>query len=251
MNAQALESIGLSKNEITLYLALLKSGPTTTTPLIRSSGIPPSKTYEVLDRLISKGLASYVKKSNKKYYQASNPEFLKTIIHEKKHELNNKERALKSLIPQLKQLQKSPESTINIEIFEGIRGLKMVYEKIYDTLTLGETQYIIGAPKLINEKMEGFLLDWHERRIKKGIGCKYIYNSNARKYGHVRSKMKYSEVRYLPEEIITPLWIEIFGNTVSIGHIKNTGAVMFLIEDKEIAKGYKEYFNVLWKTSTP
>ncbi|QQR92570.1 MAG: hypothetical protein IPJ89_05495 [Candidatus Iainarchaeum archaeon] len=250
IQTRVLEELGLSKREIQVYVTLLKLGQTTTTPLIRSSHIHPSKVYETLDRLIGRGLASYTVKSNKKYFQASDPQSFVSIIQSKKQELQQREKSIHALIPELKQLQTLTESKINIQIYEGIAGLKNVYERIYDRLGKGETQYIIGAPKLVNEKMEGFLLDWHKRRIEKGIHCKYIYNSDARKYGEKRTRMDYSEVRYLPSEIITPMWIEIFGNTVSIGHIKKTGAVMLLIEDKEIAQGYLEYFSVLWKVST-
>ena len=38
-----------------------------------------------------------------------------------------------------------------------------------------------------------------------------------RKKSKIREQMQDTEVRYLPKEIISPMWIEIFGDYVAIG----------------------------------
>ena len=59
METKALQNIGLTKNEITVYLTLLELGTTTTGPLTYKSGLHNSRVYESLNKLIEKGLASY------------------------------------------------------------------------------------------------------------------------------------------------------------------------------------------------
>ena len=93
------------------------------------------------------------------------------------------------------------------------------------------------------------MLEWHKRRIKKGIKCKYIYDSDVKDYGKVREKMALTEVRYLPKNTKSPVWIEIFGDYVVIGHITGFNAVLFLIKNKEIAKSYLDYFKLIWNIS--
>jgi len=249
MDTKILEEIGLTKTEIKIYLTLLKLGQSTTTNIVRNAEIHASKVYEFLDRLIQKGLVSYVIKSNKKYFSASEPDFLKEFLKEKENNLKEQEHEIDKILPQLKAIKKSGEDIIQSEIYEGLRGAKSVYERILSTLKKGETQYIIGAPKIANELIEGFLLDWHKRRIKKGIKCRYIYDSNARDYGKVREEMPLTEVRYLPKNTVSPIWTEIFKDSVVIGHIKGRNAVLFLIKDKEIAKSYLDYFDLIWKSS--
>ena len=246
MNTLILEEIGLTKTEIKIYLALLKLGQTTTTNIVKEAGIHASKVYEFLDKLIQKGLVSYVIKSNKKFFSASEPDFLKQFLKDKQEKIKEQEAEIDKILPELKAMKKSKEDRINSEIYEGLRGAKSIYEKILSTLKKGETQYIIGAPKIGNELIEGFLLDWHKRRIKKGIKCKYIYDSDAKCYGKVREKMPLTYVKYFPKKMVSPVWIEIFGNNVLIGHIKGRNAVLFLIQDKEIAKGYLNYFDLIW-----
>lgn len=247
MNLEILEQIGLTKTEIKIYLALLKLGQTTTTSIVREAEIHASKVYEFLDKLIQKGLVSYVIKSNKKYFSAASPAFLKEFMREKENKIKEQEREIDNLLPELKNIQLSGKDIIQSETYEGLKGLKSVYEKILTTLGKNETQYIIGAPKVGNELLEGYLLDWHKKRLKKGIKCKIIYDSNAKEYGEVRAKMPLTEVKYMPKDINSPMWIEIWGDYVAIGHIKERNAILFLIHDKGIAKGYLDYFNLIWK----
>ena len=81
--ANSLELLGLSPRESAVYYALLKSGPTTTSRIIKDTGIPSSKIYDVLERLIQKGLASYILVSGKKEFRATNPNKLMEIIEKK------------------------------------------------------------------------------------------------------------------------------------------------------------------------
>src|SRR3989338_3895320 len=249
MDTKILEEIGLTKTEIKIYLALLKLGQSTTTNLVREAGIHASKVYEFLDRLVQKGLVSYVVKANKKYFTASEPEYIKEFLREKQKMIEEQKKKIDIIIPQLKSIKKAGNEFINAQIYEGLRGIKSVYEKILAELGKDETQYIIGAPRIGNELIEGFLLSWHKRRIKKGIECRYIYDSNARDYGKIREEMKLTKVRYLPKNIISPVWIEIFRDYVIIGHIKGHSAILFVIRDKEIAKGYLDYFRLIWNIS--
>ncbi|MCK4590004.1 MAG: hypothetical protein KAT77_06170 [Nanoarchaeota archaeon] len=243
-----LGEIGLTKTEIKIYLTLLKLGQSTTTNIIKKAGIHASKVYEFLDRLIQKGLVSYVIKANKKYFQATEPEALIEFIKEKRRKLDGQEKEIKGLLPELAELQKeAKKERVEANIYEGLKGIKSVYEKILKTLKPGQRQYIIGAPRIANEKVEGFLLDWHKRRIKKGIKCKYIYDANVKDYGKIREKMKFTEVKYLPPKMISPVWIEIFEDHIATGYISKETTMFFLIKNKEIAKTYLDYFSLMWK----
>lgn len=249
MNLQILEEIGLTKTEIKIYLALLELGQTTTTQIVRKANIHASKVYEFLDKLIRKGLVSCAIKSNKRYFTASDPDFLREFLGEKRDKIAEQEKEVEKIIPELRETRKHCKDAIRSETYEGLGGIKSVYGKIISTLGKGETHYIIGAPRIGNELIEGFLLDWHKKRIRKGIRCKYIYDGDARDYGEIREKMPFTEVRYLPKKLVSPVWIEIFGNSVFIGHIKGKNTSLFLINDAEIAKGYLDYFEMIWRSS--
>ena len=248
MYEEILEKIGLTKTEARIYETLLRAGQSTTTVIVRESGIHASKVYEFLDKLIDKGLVSYIIRRNKKYFMASTPKNLRNIIGDKQHQLQQQQIELDSIIPKLEAITSSRKEAFAAEIYEGMQGIKAVYERILHELSRGETQYIIGAPRIGNERLEGFLLEWHKRRIKKGIRCRYIYDSDARAYGWLREKMPLTQVRYLTKNTVSPVWIEIFGACVFIGHIMRHNAVVFLLKDADTAGTYLDYFSIIWKS---
>jgi sugar-specific transcriptional regulator TrmB len=249
METSILEQIGLTKTEIKLYLALLKLGESSNTKIMQESQVPASKVYEFLDKLIKKGLVTYILKNNVKYFSAEDPSNIKNYLESKKEEVNKQISQVNSIIPQLNSLKSDKEEEIGASVYEGLDGIKSLYEKSFKLLSKGDTHYIIGAPKIGNEKLEGYLLDWHKRRIKKGIKCKYIYDSDAKSYGKVREEMPLTEVKYHSKDIVSPVWIEIFKDYVATGHITHKGALVFLIKDKEISKKYLHYFEMIWKSS--
>ena len=68
MLEKELMGIGLTQREVKVYLALLKLGESTTGKIIQESGISSGKIYEILEKLIGKGLASYTIKEKTKYF---------------------------------------------------------------------------------------------------------------------------------------------------------------------------------------
>lgn len=72
-----LMELGLSEYEAKAYLSLLRESPATAYEIGKSSGIPTSKVYEVLKRLIEKGVISIIEEGKTKQYVPIEPdEFL-------------------------------------------------------------------------------------------------------------------------------------------------------------------------------
>ena len=69
--------LGFSEYEAKIYLALLRESPATAYEAGRSSGVPTSKVYEVLNRLVEKGVLLVVDEGKTKKYVPIEPdEFL-------------------------------------------------------------------------------------------------------------------------------------------------------------------------------
>ncbi len=66
--------LGLTEYEAKIYLALLRENPATAYELGKSSGVPTSKIYEVLNKLIEKGVTSIVDEGKTKRYCPVDPE---------------------------------------------------------------------------------------------------------------------------------------------------------------------------------
>jgi len=84
MNTTLLKDIGLTDTEIKIYLALLSLGATPAGRIVEQTGVYRKNLYDALNKLVEKGLVSYVIEHKKKFFQAKNPENLEKYLDEKK-----------------------------------------------------------------------------------------------------------------------------------------------------------------------
>src|SRR3990167_5505255 len=83
MTTQALEKLGLSRNESLIYRTLLRNGNQNSAELARESGVHRINVYDVLNSLIAKGLVSYVVEEGKRVFKAEDPHKLEELLSQK------------------------------------------------------------------------------------------------------------------------------------------------------------------------
>lgn len=244
MNVDILEHARFTKGEIKVYIALLEIGETTTGPIIRESGISSSKVYEILNKLINKGLASYTTKERTKYFQAASPKRINDYLNKKKIEFIKNEKQIKKLIPILEQ--KHIEQAQQATVYEGIQGAKSVFKRIRENLKKGDEYYVFtGTQSLIYKELRIFLLNHHTRRIKKGIKVKILSEKKYKsKYKKLYPKFKLSERRFVKDPF--PNHILIFKNNV-VHFIYKPNTTLFVLTSKQNFESYKKFFLDQWK----
>ncbi len=241
MYLKELESIGLTPREIKVYIALLEVGSSSVGKIIKKSGIPSSKIYETLEKLKSKGFVSSIIDKNRQQFNAVDP---KSILDYLKEETR---RIAETVIPKLEEIKQKPKKEKTSTIFEGIRGMKLIYEKMLRTTKRGDTIYVMGASQA-QELLEDYLINFNKRRIKLGVKMDIIFYEDARKYGKIREGMPLTRVRYLKKEQVSPAWFDLFNDNLVIFDLKET-PTSILITDENITKSFREYFTFLWKSA--
>lgn len=233
MKEEALIAAGLTKNEAKVYLALLKIGSASVNQITRKAGIHRVNVYDVITRLIEKGLISSTMRANKTYYEASDPEELLKILEQKEH-------LIKEALPSLKEDFKSAPEKQEVHYFKGPDGVIATY---YMMLEQKQTIYAIGGSGRNRQFLKHRHVKWDKERIKLGIKGKILY------YESVRGKDiggKGFELRFLPDKFRNPLMVDICGNLVLLLLATDTISCI-LIENKEIADAYRKYFNIMWE----
>ncbi|MBI1972419.1 hypothetical protein HYS50_00250 [Candidatus Woesearchaeota archaeon] len=238
MYLKELEDIGLTQREIKVYLSLLEIGTSSVGKIIKKSGIPGSKIYETLSKLKQRGFVSSIIRQGKQFFSAAEPRTILAYLDEQRRII------AETTLPQLEVLQKERKKEREATIYDGYNGIKSIYERILRTLKKGQTFYVLGAVKA-QEKLEPYLLYFNKRRIKVGIKMKIIYHPDAREFGKVREKMPLTEVRYLKKEVITPAWMDVFGDHVVIFDLADIPTAV-LIRDENVAKSFRTYFETIW-----
>jgi len=239
MNLEVLRSIGLSEGEIKVYRAILDIGTANIAQINERVNIHRRNIYDILTRLIEKGLVSYTDENNKRKFSITNPSKIMGYIEEKKKELEISKQNISKEIPEILERFHSKKSEVKTDVYRGIEGIKAVFE---DTLNYPET-YWIGGGRYLPKKYPNFFIPWNNRRIKKKIKWVYLMRNELRaEY----KPFKFEEVKFLPPEFSgAPTVIGVYGNKV-IQLLLGEEMFAFVIESKELAENYKRYHKYLW-----
>ena len=247
MDPKLLENIGLTSGETKVYLALLRLGSTKTGPLTKKAGVSSSKVYKILDRLIVKGLVGHILKGKIKYYSALEPKRVLQYVDQQEQELLEKRKLVEKLLPQLELEQKLAGKKTQAVLYEGFKAIKHFYLNILQELSAGETYYVLGAGygKSVKTGVKEFFQNYHTQRAKKKIKVKMLANHDV-KGNLVPATYLSSEVRYLPQYLITNMTIIFYQNKAFIFFLTEE-PIGFLMISEEAVKSFTAYFDSFWK----
>jgi sugar-specific transcriptional regulator TrmB len=223
--------IGLTKTEAKIYLMLLELSKAQAGVLSRKTGIHRRSIYDALDRLIEKGLVSYIIENDKRFYVATDPKRIQEIIDGQKEDVYE-------IMPllQAKFLEhKDKQETL---FYRGREGIKTIFE---DQIRDGKDVYIIGAARDAKELMKFYIPHYTNKRIKKKIKLHALYAGEKHK-----NKVPLSTVRYLPQSFASLVSTNIWGDKACIILWLND-PVAIMIKQPDIAKTFRKYFDMLWK----
>jgi sugar-specific transcriptional regulator TrmB len=247
METKTLEEIGLTKSEAKVYLALAEIGTSTTGKIAQKAGVASSKIYDILDKLQKKGLVSHVIRTGVREFEAAPPERIMMYLEEKESALKLEKQKAQKLIEQLKvksTLVKAQDATI----YRGMKGLKSVFYQCTDEMKSGEEILALGVPYR-TDNVDKFFVRWNKFRENKKIRFRILFNENARgqRQALPEESSPLSEIRFMPEGVITPAAINVFNDKVIIFPAESgEDPLLILIRSKEIAESFRAQFNLLW-----
>jgi sugar-specific transcriptional regulator TrmB len=249
MFEKILTDIGLTKGEAKVYSSLNKLGESTIGPIIDNSGISRSKIYDVLERLIKKGLVSYIKKDRTKYFQANEPSKIKDFLKSKEKIIQGNLIEVEKIIPLMLKTREKQEDASSVQVYEGFQGIMTAHDHVFSRLKKGEEYFFYGISAFQEEKYHSIWKEDHEKRVSLGIKCKLLFNrKTSRKVMKNRNDYKYCDARYMPEGMETPAWVMGYKNVTLIGLQSKKGLAIEIV-NKEIAQSFKSFFRVLWNLS--
>jgi len=233
---ETLESIGMNKNEILIYLDLIRAGNSSAHEISKRTKIHRPNVYDTLDTMIKKGMVTSSIEESRKIFYPIEPKNLLEYLKQREYELQE-------AIPEIEKFKNNSKKERKVEMAEGIRAFRIM---LNDLLERGKDIYVYGIPKDVPEKIGGFLNDFHQRRIQKGIIMKHIYNKDAEKRVKYLNEMQYTEARYLPSSFDSKSSTLISENVVML-IFWDEPMFIVTIQNESIANAYKKYFEILWE----
>ena len=238
MHKEALLKIGLSGNEADIYLALLELGPSLVSRIVSKTKINRTNIYDRLERLIDKGLVSYVIKNNRKHFYSADPERILRYLEEKEERIKAERDTIIGILPELASIRPGvPDETV--EVYEGKEGLKTILE---DVLRVKKEVFTYGSDGNFSKILKYYFRHYLKRLEKENIRMRVIFNEGDRPF-----RWKNARVKYVGKEYRSPTETTIYGDNVAI-FILTKEPKAILIRSKRMAKAYRNYFNLMWKS---
>jgi len=236
MDEQKLIEIGLNKNEAKIYLVLLKLGSSQAGKISKESQINRTTVYDTLNRLIEKGVVKYSLSANKKVFSATDP---RKILKQ----LKDKQKSFESILPELTKLFSSSKQEES-EIYRGRKGIKSILQDI-----LNYKEYVaFGSSGKFMEIMKHDFELFQRQKKKLKINSRIILANSAKNTEQV--KIAHSNFKFITDEYISPTTTFVYGENVAIV-VWSENPIATLIKSKDVAKSYRNYFNLLWKQAKP
>jgi sugar-specific transcriptional regulator TrmB len=235
MEKDILRKIGLSETESKIYLSLLTLGSALAGEITKHSGVNRTNVYDALDRLIEKGLTSFIIKDGKKIFESTPPHRLKELLKEKEEMLDN-------IMDKLEKKYNESKPKEKAIIYYGKKGVKTVMEEI---LKEGKTMYAYGGQSLFTEMFPIYQRQWNKKRGILGIKLKMLFSEKVK--AEKKSKnFSLATFKFLPKEYNFPSIVSIFGDNVAT-IIWKEKPIVILIKSKDAAETYMNFFDMLWK----
>ena len=243
VDISVLQELGLSKNEVSVYLALLKLGQASANDIAKHSNVHRTNVYDTLKTLSEKGLVSYTVVEKKKLFKGENPENLITMLHVKEDQLLE-------IIPKLQHMTVERGEMPEVNVYSGIMAFRLILEEF-----LGKKKeiFVYGAPAQAAKILGPFIKSFHRRRIKEKILMKHIYNQVANDRVEELNDMPYTEAKCLPSKFHSQISVNICGDDVVFMFWADMPAKhlpVIRITNITIAESFKKNFDWMWEHST-
>lgn len=224
-----LKEAGLTDNEENVYVALLNLGPSLAGKISRKTGLHRRTVYDVTETLIQKGLVSYILENNRRVFTAVDPQRIIDCIDQKKN-------MLIPLITELKQKFNTTKKKEATNFYRGKNGLKMVFESQLDYPEI----LILGATREAYNAMPYYFKWFNERRKEKKVKIRVITSDKS-----IQPRIL-AETKYLSEKYADHMVINIYGDSIAM-ILWGAKPFAIVVEQEEFARGYKKYFEILWR----
>jgi len=239
--------LGLTEDEIVIYLACLEINGGPVSVIARKAGVQRVGCYHTIEKLLKKKLLSQYNKNGVKCFAPEAPEKLEELALERVG-------IAKALLPQLKNLASTSGFRPRIRFYEGMDGVERVFNESLSAE--GEILGYTNLKQLIDE-VPVFFKDYTSKRLKKGIKSRYLSPNTVESVHAVDQFLPKGFDANLIEILLVnkeqfPFEndILIFGDSVGIVSLNPDERLGLIVESPTLSKTMKAVFDLAWLGAT-
>ena len=248
--AETLAQLGLSEQEAQVYEVALALGSRPASVIAQKAGLKRGHTYNILQRLMDKGLVQEFVKSNIRHFTCSPPQALLGIARTREEELQRTKERLEDLIPELEKIRSPLQAQPKVRFFPGVEGMKEVYE---DMLRVPEKE-ILGFLDLdfswssLTANGREFAASFVRRREEQGIVWRGLVVDSKMLQEILKERPANRRRMRVVDGVNFPAEIQVYGSKVAFLSTKEE-YIGVVIENEPIAQTMREIFDYFWKIS--
>ncbi|UCH66438.1 MAG: hypothetical protein JSW63_04735 [Ignavibacterium sp.] len=251
--------IGLTEREAKVYITLLSGRMFTTTDLQKAVNIPRTKIYEVLHKMVSRGICVEKNLGKNKIYEAVEPKLAMERIYAKyQSDLNRKKELIEQVSNVFTPIFENSKSIVNpLDFIEVLKEKPQIHKRYKDSvrktkremLTFNKGPYASdNAERLSEQEDEEFKL------LKRGGITKDIYELNEFKevnwlFESVNKSVRFGQQARIVDKL--PIKMLIFDQEKVMFALEQPIQIsgeltMIYIEHKQLAEACSMLFYYLW-----
>jgi len=241
MLQEDLKTLGLSENEVRVYIALVGSGKIRAADVIKTTGLHRNLVYQALEELVSRRLATKTTHAGVFHFQATSPEHFRDQLREQ-------DLVAARVIKTLEERERRSEQELTV--YEGEDAIRSFSLKIASELSPGENIHVLGSggsrfdAAMGEQGVRAYFSEIEKRRggIRTLVYRQQMYGAETT--GRLR-KMQNVEMRILPFDT-TPSANVVFTDK-SVGfQIFESPYTVIEVRNPHLVSAYKSYFDILW-----
>lgn len=251
---KSLEELGLTQNEITIFVYLLSSGIKTGNDIYKDNGLDKSSAYKAISQLLRRDLVITSGSQRNQKFQAVETEKVLKLFDEKKEEVEQSKNHFKNIIKDIEKYSADKYHNDNIKVFTGDNA----YELYHKELLTGDVKLIrtisdsqkdhefAGSQKLYGDMNSWFIPE----RVSKGIKIRVLFdkNSNPDETSKTNPKLL-KEARKYNDELKLDSIMSTFGDRVGFSTTKNGNFWGIVIKDQLIVNLLNSLYDAIWSKS--
>ncbi len=196
--------------------------------------------YKDLEELEKMGLIEKKEKpSQVAFFSATHPSLLKKILDQKEEQVQSDKKMFAGFLPDIISGYNLAHNQPGIRFFEGVEGLKKIYEEILDE---GKDFFLIRTAyePIYNEKIAPVVEEFIAKRMRKNIKVTAIIPSDV---DDPEKDARWLMTRFnIAKDVYTaPVEIDIFGNKVAILSFGEE-LVGMIIESQQVSQSLRQIF---------
>lgn len=238
-----LKKFGLNEKEVRVYLNLLRLGSAPVRKIAEESDLNRTTTHDILNKLITEGLVSFVDKTKHRYFTAEPPEHLITALKLRRNRIEQTVEDINKILPELKSLYEKSESRPKAKYFEGEVGLRTILQDVLDTVSrTAERRYYVFSSSAIRDTVHRVFPDYNQERVRLKVSVQSI------SIGPGGTLHGLDERKWLSKEIGSPTYTLLYAGKVALVSLDEKNQPLgVVIEDNNTYQTQVMIFKAMWQ----